>query len=85
VPGIAAGLLCHASPKASGASHARLRDSSVVPNGRRPKQWQSELMLKVASCSRKRDAETDRERQPRGHPQREGAADEAQVAVGKYS
>ena len=40
-------LLCHASPKASGASQARLRDSSPVANGRRPKKWQSELMLKV--------------------------------------
>ena len=38
-------LLCHDSPKDSGASHRRLRDSSSVSNRRRPKKWQSELML----------------------------------------
>jgi hypothetical protein len=41
-------LLCQASPNASGASHARLRDRSRVAKGRRPKVWQGELMLKVA-------------------------------------
>ena len=40
-------LLCHASPKAIGASQPRLRDSSPVANGRRPKKWHRELMLKV--------------------------------------
>ena len=38
-------LLCHASPNESGASQARLRDSSSVGKRRRPKKWQSELML----------------------------------------
>ena len=37
-------LLCHASPNESGASHARLRDSSSVANARRPKKWHSELI-----------------------------------------
>src|SRR3984885_6473095 len=38
-------LLCQASPRESGASQARLRDSSPVSNRRRPKKWQSELTL----------------------------------------
>jgi hypothetical protein len=93
--------LCHASPNAIGASQARLRDSSPVANGRRPKKWHSELMLKVdvmqdehphapapqQPVSRRqvpveREAEAEREASPR-RPEREGAADEAQVAVGE--
>ena len=40
-------LLCHASPKDSTDSHARLRDSSSVSKRRRPKKWHSELIEKV--------------------------------------
>ncbi len=35
----------------SGASHARLRDSSPVSNVRRPKKWHSELIEYVTWCS----------------------------------
>ena len=38
-------LLCHDSPKDSGASQNTLRDSSAVAKRRRPKTWQIELML----------------------------------------
>src|SRR5262249_39800614 len=37
-------LLCQASPKVGSASHARLRDSSVVSKSRLPNMWQSELI-----------------------------------------
>ena len=37
-------LLCHDSPKDSGASHSRLRDSSPVSKLLRPKKWHSELI-----------------------------------------
>src|SRR3954452_16015389 len=43
-------LLCHASPNVKNDSHNRLRDSSPVANCRRPKKWQSELMLYVEWC-----------------------------------
>ena len=43
-------LLCHASPKESSDSHARLRDSSPVSKRRRPKKWHSELIEKVTWC-----------------------------------
>ena len=43
-------LLCHASPKDSTDSHARLRDSSSVSKRRRPKKWHSELIEKVTWC-----------------------------------
>ena len=44
-------LLCHASPKDSGASQARLRDSSPVSKRLRPKKWHSELIEYVTWCS----------------------------------
>ena len=38
-------LLCHDSPSVKGASQSRLREWSSVSKRRRPKKWQSELML----------------------------------------
>ena len=46
-------LWCHASPNDRGASHATLRDSSVVRNRRRPRTWHRELIANVTWCSRK--------------------------------
>src|SRR5205807_4683008 len=46
-------LLCQASPNVKGESHARLRDSSFVAYGLRPKKWQRELMQNVNWWHRK--------------------------------
>src|SRR3954469_4933990 len=46
-------LWCQASPIDGMASQKTLRDSSSVANRRRPKKWQTELMLQVMWCSRK--------------------------------
>src|SRR3954470_7608926 len=44
-------LLCQDSPNDGSASHARLRDSSLVSKSRRPKTWHSELIEYVTWCS----------------------------------
>ena len=46
-------MWCHDSPNDSTDSQATLVDLSVVSKRRRPKKWQTELMLHVTWWSRK--------------------------------